>query len=183
MTKATKAKTKGARRRGRPCKRDVARNDNGRISQAKEPGDAPDKLAKLKRLAMFGGTMEDAGTQDRGTVIGRLKLSREISEQQHSALQRYFELSERYHASILVPDSLRSKGGGSVMRIPNDEVDIETRRKWRDVGAAIREGQSNYNGNLYAALQFIVIRDEFHEHMIGDARMAANVLVRYYGLS
>lgn len=181
----TKAKTAGAKlrekRRGRPCKRDVARNDNGRISQAREPGEAPDLLARRKRVELFGINLEDAGMQVHGTVIGRLFKSKEITEPQHNALQRYGEVANRYFSSILAPDSLRSKGGGSVMRIPDDSVDIETRKKWDGAMKAINEAQKYEHGNLYAALQFIVIRDEFHEHMLGDARIAANALVRYYG--
>ncbi len=183
----TKAKTAGAKlrvkRRGRPCKQDVARNDNGRISQARLPGEAPDVLARRKRVALFGGSMDNAGDQIRGTVIGRLWIAKELSDQQHGALQRYGELAERYFSSILAPNSLRSKGGGSAMRIPDDSFDIETRRKWDGSMKTVNEAQKYHNGNLYAALQFIVIKDEFHEHMLGDARIAANALVRYYGLT
>lgn len=184
----TKAKTNGAklrskRQRGRPCKRGVARNDNGRISQAREPGEAPDLLARRKRVELFGVKLEDAGVQEFGTVIGRLWKSKEITEQQHNALQRYGELANRYFSSIHAPDSLRSKGGGSVMRIPDDKADLQARRKWKEIMTAVNDAQKYHHGNLYAALQFIVIRDEFHEHMIGDARIAANALVRYYGLS
>jgi hypothetical protein len=183
----TKAKTAGAKlrakRRGRPCKPDVARNDNGRIYQAKTPQEAPDLLARRKRAALFGVKIEDAGMQISGTVIGRLLVSKEITELQHGALQRYGELAERYFSSIHAPDSLRSKSGGSVMRIPDDEADIETRKKWNSIRKAIQEVQNYHTGNLSAALQFIVVKDEFYEHMLGDARVAANALVRYYGLA
>lgn len=169
--------------RGRPCKADVARTSSGRISTAREPGEAPDVLGRAKRVALFGVAMEDAGTQRSGTVIGRLWISKEISDEQHNALQRYGEQHERYYKTIQAPDSLRSKSGGSVMRIPDDSYDIETVKKWKSTVNAVKEAQSNYNGNLYAALQFIVVKDEPHEHMIGDLRIAANALVRYYGWS
>jgi hypothetical protein len=170
-------------RRGRPCKPDVARNDNGRISQARNPGEAPDLLAKRMRVKLFGGKIEEAGMQQMGTVIGRLWISKELSDQQHGALQRYGELATRYFSSIQAPDSLRSKGGGSAMRIPDDEQDIETRRKWKEATRAIHDAQTYHQGNLLAALSFMVIKDEFHEHMVGDTRIAANALVRYYGLA
>lgn len=184
----TKAKTKGqklkAKRMGRPCKEGVARTKSGRLSEARNPQEeAPDLLAKRKRVEMYGGDMAEAADQVRGTLIGRLMKSKEISEQQHNALQRYFELSERYFASIQAPDSLRSKSGGSVMTIPDDEADLRTRQKWRDVMSSIREAQKYHNGNLMAALQFIVVKEEFHEHMLGDVRIAANALVRHYGIS
>lgn len=183
---ATKAKTKAQRRytkRGRPCKRDVARNDNGRIYEPKEPQEAPDVLARRKRVALFGGSMDDAGSQDRGTVIGRLKLSREISEQQHGALQRFGELAARYRTVMCVPDSLKKTSGGGVMSIPDDASEIEVRGKWRDATRAVQDANTYHPGNLMAALQVMVIRDEFHEHLVGDTRIAANALVRYYGIS
>lgn len=137
-------------------------------------------LAKQKRVQLFGVKLDEAGTQEAGTVIGRLWLSKEISDEQHSALRRYGELAERYFSSIHAPDSLRSKGGGSAMRIPDDESDIETRRKWNELKREINEAQKYHVGNLHAALQFIVVRNEFHEHMLGDVRIAANAMVRYY---
>jgi hypothetical protein len=69
------------------------------------------------------------------------------------------------------------------MRIPDDEREIEIRGKWRDVTRAVTDANTYHPGNLMAALQYIVIRDEFHEHLLGDARVAANALVRYYGIS
>lgn len=118
-----------------------------------------------------------------GTVIGRLKKSEEISEQQHLALQRFGELAERYRAVMMVPDSLKRRDGGGVMSIPDDESEIDTRDKWKKVTQAIQQANISHPGNLMAALQYTVIRDEFHEHMLGDTRTAANVLVRYYGIS
>jgi hypothetical protein len=186
MEMVTKAKTKAQRRyakRGRPCKRDVARNDNGRIYEPKEHQEAPDVLARRKRVELFGGSLDDAGAQNRGTVIGRLMLSKEISEHQHSALQRFGELAARYRTVMCVPDSLKKTSGGSAMSVPNDDREIEIRGKWRDVTRAVNDANTYHTGNLMGALQFVVIRDEFHEHLVGDVRIAANALVRYYGIS
>lgn len=183
---ATKAKTKAQRRyskRGRPCRQDVPRNDNGRIYLAKKPEEAPDLLMRRKRVAMFGGTIEGAGDQNRGTVIGRLLRAEEISLQQHDALQRFGELAVRYLSVMGVPDSLKRSGGGGAITVPDDEREIEIRGRWREVTKAITGANTYHTGNLMAALQFIVVKDEFHEHMLGDARIAANALVRYYGMS
>lgn len=186
MKMATKAKTKTQRRvakRGRPCKPNVARNDNGRIYEPKEPQEAPDVLARRKRVELFGGSMEDAGSQDRGTVIGRLWLTKDISDEQYSALERFGKLAARYQTVMCVPDSLKKTNGGSVMTIPDDDAEIEVRGKWREVSRAVIDANTYHAGNLMGALQYMVIRDEFHEHMVGDTRIAANALVRYYKLS
>lgn len=140
-------------------------------------------LARAKRAELYGIDAADAGLQQNGSVIGRLKTSKEITDIQHSALQRYFELAERYFSSIGAPDSLRSKGGGSAMRIPDDEADEKLAEKWTTAMGFINEAQKYHRGNLLAALQFMVIRDEFFQHMLGDLRIASNALVRYYKLS
>lgn len=182
----TKAKTKGQKlrekRMGRPCREGVARTKSGRISYARDGEEAPDTLLKSRRSILFGAPMEDAGGSEWGSVVGRLLKSDEITRDQYVALGRYYTLAERYFASIQAPDSLRSKSGGSAMRIPNDDADIETRRNWRNVIREITDAQKVHNGNLFAALQFMVMRDEFHEHMLGDLRIVANVLDRYYRL-
>lgn len=194
--KMTKARTVGAKRRhkkrGRPCKADVDRTESGQISRSKNPGEAPDVLARRKRVEMYGLHMNDnqrddllknAGIQLMGTVIGRMRLSNEISDVQFRALQRYGELAERYKAIMMVPDSLKKRTGGGVMTIPDDESEVATRGKWRDVTRAITDANTYHTGNLLSALNFMVVRDEFHEHMVGDLRVSANALVRYYGIS
>lgn len=140
-------------------------------------------LAKTKRATMYGVSIEAAADQINGTVIGRLRTNGEISEPQHNALQRHFEMTERYFSSIGAPDSLRSKGGGSAMSIPDDEAEEKLAAKWKAARDKIIEEQKTHRGNLLAALQFMVMKDEFFEHMLGDLRVAANVLVRYYKIS
>jgi predicted hydrocarbon binding protein len=183
MTSRAERIRKKRQQRGRPCKEDVARTESGRISYAKGAGEAPDVLARRKRVEMFGVKLKDAGMQNAGSFIGRMFIAREINDAQHRALYRYGEDHARYMSVMQVPDSLRTKSGGSVMRISNDEADVQTRSRWREVQRSITDAQSHHNGNLLAALQFMVIRDQFHEHMVGDLRIAANVLVRHYGIS
>ena len=182
MTKAktAAAKLRAKRARGRPCKPDVARNDNGRISQARMPGEAPDVLARRKRVELYGISMKDAGIVEHGTVIGRLYKSQEITENQYIVLEKYGKVVQRYFSSISAPDSLKSKGSG--VTIPDDESDARLAQQWLDIRKKVMEAQVSERSNLFAALQFFVTKDEFHEHMLGDVRVAANVLVRYYGL-
>lgn len=180
------------KKRGRPRNEDAARTDSGQISRARNPGEAPDLLGRRKRVEMYGSFLNEtekasllasAGLQEMGTVIGRLKKSREISEAQHRALQRFGELAERYRSVMMVPDSLKRRDGGGVMTIADSDSEIETVDKWKKVTGIIQQANISHAGNLMAALQYTVVRDEFHEHLLGDTRIAANVLVRYYGIS
>jgi hypothetical protein len=40
----------------------------------------------------------------------------------------------------------------------------------------------NRGTNLVAALDYCVLRDEGYEHLLGDLRVALNVLRRHYGM-
>ena len=183
-SKAEKLRQKRQIRRvGRPCRPDVGRTANGRISRALRPEEAPDLLLRRKRAELFGLTLDAAGDQTGGSVIGRLMLTKEISEKQYMALTRYAELADRYRKVMQVPDSLQRTSGGSAMAVPDDGAGIDTRRRWAEVTRAINDAQLGHPGNLQAALNYIVVRDEFHPHMIGDVRIAANALVRYYRIS
>lgn len=179
-SKAEKLKQKRIARLGRPCKTGVNRNDSGRIT--KKAGEAPDRLAKDTRVRLFGVKEEDAAQPEAGTVIGRLKLSGEISSEQYESFIRYMMTAERYRSAMQSPDSLKTRNGG-VMNIPDDEQDIAAKAAWKRVTDAINAEQRYHRGNLMAPLNFIVTRDEFHPHMLGDLRIVGNVLCRVYGVA
>lgn len=181
--KAAKTKSKAdsvKRRRGRPCKTDVNRNASGRITN--KPGEAPDRLAKDTRIRLFSVSPDDAAQPEAGSVIGRMKLSGEISSEQYEAFIRYTMTAERYRTAMQVPDSLKTRRGG-VMNVPDDDIDVAARAAWKNLTDAIAAEQRFHRGNLMAPLNFIVSRDENHPHMIGDLRIVGNVLSRFYGIA
>jgi hypothetical protein len=167
--------------RGRPCKPDVARNDNGRTSRSTRPAEAPDKLGKETRMRLHGVSAENANQPEAATVIGRLYLSREITKAQYEALVRYFTARARYMLAIMAPDSLRSKGGAGA-GISVDEGDEAAMSSWKKIITAVREAQNYSSGNLYAALEYLVVKDESFPHMVGDLRVSANALCRHFGI-
>lgn len=177
--KAAKLKIK-RKTRGRPCKEGVNRNDSGRITQ--KIGEAPDKLAKDTRVRLFGVPVADAAQPEAGSVIGRMKLAGEISNDQYEAFIRYAMTAERYKTAMQVPDSLKTRRGG-VMNVPDDSVDVAARAAWKSLMDAISAEQRFHRGNLMAPLNFIVSRDEDHPHMVGDLRIVGNVLCRFYGIA
>ncbi len=62
------------KKRGRPKKLGQLREQNGRISRAKAPREAVDKLAIEIRAKRFGLTLQEAKNPLAGTYIGRLCL-------------------------------------------------------------------------------------------------------------
>lgn len=136
-------------------------------------------------MRLYGISKEDASQPEANSVIGRLKLSGEISHDQYEALDRFICSHQSYMKAIQAPDSLKVPGAGS--RAGDEEADTEWRlsveRKYKDARRAIRDAQNYCNGNLYAAIDYIGFRNEFHGHMIGDLRLVGNVLIRHYGLT
>lgn len=184
MKAAKRSASKGMKRRGRPCKVGVPRNDNGRISRAENPDPPADVIAKETRMRLFGLSKEQAGQPHANTAIGRLMLSGEISNDQFDALDRFIKSHETYMKAIQAPDSLKVPGSGG--RAPDEDADTEWRlsveRRYKEARKAVRDAQNYCNGNLYAAIDYLGFRNEFHEHMIGDLRLVGNVLIRHYGL-
>lgn len=188
MAAATKAMSRAERlrrKRGRPCKADVARTDGGRISRAAN-NDEPSafSVAQETRMRLYSISKEDAGQPEANSVIGRLKLSGEVSSDQYEALDRFILSHQTYMKAIQAPDSLKVPGVGS--SATTEEADQEWRlkveKKYKAARKAIRDAQNHCNGNLYAAVDYLGFRDEFHAHMIGDIRLVGNVLIRHYGL-
>jgi hypothetical protein len=178
--KASKIKKRANRGAGRPCKTDVNRNASGRITN--KPGEAPDKLGKDTRVRLFNVAPEDSAQPEAGSVIGRMKLTGEISADQYEAFIRYNMTIERYRSAMMSPDSLKTRRGG-VMNIPDDESDIAAVAAWTSLKNAITAEQRFHRGNLMAPLNFIVSRNEEHPHMVGDLRVVGNVLSRFYGIA
>lgn len=174
------------RKRGRPCKVDVARTDSGRISRAANNDDpSAYTTAQETRMRLFSISKQDASQPEANSVIGRLKLSGEISTDQYEALDRLVCSHQSYMKAIQAPDSLKVPGAAS--SAGSEEADQEWRlkaeKKYKDARKAIRDAQNHCNGNLYAAIDYLGFRDEFHAHMIGDIRLVGNVLIRHYGLA
>jgi hypothetical protein len=173
------------RKRGRPCKTGVARTDSGRISRAAN-NDEPSaySVAQETRMRLFSISKDDASQPEANSVIGRLKLSGELSYEQHEALHRFICSHETYMKAIQAPDSLKVPGAGSSSGDEEADTDwrLSVERKYKEARKAIREAQEHCNGNLYAAIDYLGFRNEFHAHMIGDIRLVGNVLIRHYGL-
>jgi hypothetical protein len=141
----------------------------------------------LTRMRLFGLNETDARDQKAATFIGRLQLTRVISQQQYDAAQQFIAVTESYRRAMKSPDALRSSSGGG------DQGESETYTKWcrqaiakRDAAIrAVMEEQclfENRGSNLSAALDYIVGRDEQHWHMVGDVRLALNALAHHFGI-
>lgn len=138
------------------------------------------------RMRMFGLSETDARDQKAATVLGRLYLTGELGKRPYSdhmwdAAQRLLELREAFKRAIKAPDASRSSVGAG--------GDVETAAYARWCHNAVAEFEAveravsaenalfpNRGRNLHAALDYLVFRDEFHKHLIGDMRIALNAV-------
>jgi len=135
--------------------------------------------------------------QRAGSVIGRMAMRGELSASQYEAAVKYIEDVDNYRRAISAPrqpgavDLNAVRGSGAT---GPDHVAFVERAKRRYMGdhvkgergvvGTIRECQNsiaNRGSNLFAALDYLVLRDEFYTHMVADCRIALNALARHYG--
>jgi len=137
--------------------------------------------------------------QRAGSVIGRLSIQGEISPAQYDAALKYAEDIDNYRKAISAP---RIPGAVDLNAVRGNSVDNAERvefvaravrrycgekrgERWEGgVLNALRECQcsiANRGENLMAALDYFILRDEDHKHMLPWLRTALNCLSRHYG--
>lgn len=169
---------------GRKKKPGVKRTASGKISRAADAyQEHLDPIAT--RMRLFDLTEEQAHNQKAATAIGRLCLTNKVTEDEYLASQQYLSQYEAFKRAVKAPDALRSSTGGG------DQGESETYAEWcqqaiaryeATVRAIDREQQllANRGANLYAALDYVVVRGECYDHLIRDCGIALNALVNHF---
>lgn len=174
--------------KGRKRNVNVKRTPSGRASRA---GAVPANMeAILLRMKMFGLSEKDARDQKAATFVGRMNLMDKkalISDAQYDAAQTYLELRNKYMRAISAPDASKQSGGATAGMTSEEHTSWcqSQRAKYDAAIEAVRAEQGlheNRGANMYAALDYIVVRDEQHWHMVGDVRLALNALAHHFGL-
>ena len=193
-------------RRGRK-KQQGARTPSGQLSRAKKHVQARQdeterqamETALTTRARRYGLSEALAKSVLAGTVVGRMRLSKTLSEAQYQAAVKFFAVRRTYLMSIESPDG--PQVSAMLANIPKDlnpedvmpeeakEIDdrpeekkaADARTRWDAAREAVMNAQMEHRvGNLPAALDYLVIRDEYHEHMEGDLRDALDALARLW---
>lgn len=170
---------------GRKRKIGIKRTASGRASRA--GAEAANLEPILTRMRMFGLSEKDARDQKASTFVGRLQLQKVISAQQYDAAVEYLRVYDAYKRAIKAPDASRSSGGvgGGDNTVDYERWCHSVIGKYDGATEAIRSEQNlheNRGSNLYAAIDYIVCRDEQQWHMVGDCRLALNALAHHFGL-
>jgi hypothetical protein len=125
-----------------------------------------------------------------GSVIGRWCLSGTVSRVQFDAATLWLGNRAGYLVAISAPrepgavdPNAESRGG--VNNFENVERSKARIAKHRAAEKAIRERQIELrlNGNLFGAIDTVLVRDVELMHLAGDVRECLNALVRHYGLN
>jgi hypothetical protein len=183
-------------RRG-PTPKAGKREANGRLSRKKP--DIMKRLAgefdKAEREAMrpaiearhnhFGFDAKTAKDQMAGSFVGRLRMSREISDQQYQAAVMYFEVYHEMQVAIGGPKPSGAVNLNATKGLPGPE-NVDRAKKaladWRAATDAVQHRQNELRGGgaLIAALDYCVLRDQSQTHMTGWLREALNALARHF---
>lgn len=174
------------------------REPNGRVSRSRNP---IDKLALEARAKMLGISVLDAKNQLAATYIGRLHMryqawerrapkdvprpSECLSEREYKAATRFLEL---YNDRLKVVQA----EGAQYDKRPTGEADIDAMEAWakrvngeyQAVRDAIQEAQNvNRSENLWAALDYCLIRDQELPGMVGSLRILCNSMARFWKIT
>lgn len=178
--------------KGRPRKAGVKRTKSGAISRAAGAyNENADAIAL--RMRVFGLSEKDARDQKAATFIGRLCMAGRrnttdgITEAQYEAATEYLAAYANFQKAVKSPNALRTGSGGGDQ---GESADYDSRcRRWvqkfEAIQAAVQQEQGfheNRGSNMWAAIDYLLIRDEQHSHMIGDLRLALNAVGHHLGI-
>lgn len=176
--------------KGRPRKIGAKRTKSGQISRAAGAySENADGIAL--RMRVFGLTEADARDQKASTYVGRLCLAGQrcstdgISPAQYEAAQAYVAAYTNFQKAVKSPDALASSSGGACGDEGPGYVDWCNRAvaNWEAVKKAVyAEQEIHTHANMWAALDYVVRRDEQHPHMLGDLRLALNAIGHHMGI-
>ena len=170
----------------------MKRTKSGAISRAQGAyNENADAIAL--RMRVFGLTEKEARDQKAATYVGRLCLgglrnsTDGITEAQYDAAMAWRSAYEAFQRAVKSPDALRTGVGGG----DQGESEDYARRckaainRWKGIEDAVRLEQGfheNRGANMWAALDYLVGRDQQLPHMIGDLRLALNAIGHHLGI-
>jgi hypothetical protein len=179
-----KAKTKG-QRRGRPRKAGP-REPNGNPSRSGIDHDPIDKLAIDTRVRQMNITKEQAKDQKAGSFIGYLNLlgPRDgISDNQYEGALDYLKFRERLLRAIKSPAAIYdpdSTGAGGEVTEAYENWCKGINQEWTTLRNEIQAEQNYCRGNLWAALQLVIIEDKPIHTLVGETRLLCNILAKHF---
>jgi hypothetical protein len=182
-------------------RKDGAREPSGRLSRQPAERKVRDAAAieatewdtmgqaLMARNRVHG--VEPANLRDQlaGSAVGRMYLKGQITRTQLEASQAYVAERDEYYQYIQVPrqpgavDLNATKGASTAAENVPRVIKVTEAVKATD--RAVMEAQIEIGnfGNLFGALNTVLVMDVELDHLVGDLRTALNALARRYGLT
>jgi hypothetical protein len=181
-----KRKRDESKRVGRPRK-DGAREPNGQPSRSGRHHEPADKVAIEARARQMGITVEQAKDQKAASFVGYLNIigpQDGLSTQQYEAAVTFQDLYRQYQRTIKSPGALYDPNamGGEGLD-PDAYADWVKRvgQRYNDARKAIQDAQFDHkHENLWAAVDYILIREQPVHTLIGATRLVCNSLARHF---
>jgi hypothetical protein len=171
-------------KRGPKRKEGLPREPNGRQVRNQE------HISGVElRIRVFGLSPSDAMDQKAGSFVGRLRIAGQnkrpegIDEREYNAALRYFELYNMNLRAIGAEGAIHERGEGPSIAADEDEqakAVANIKARWKAAQAAVQAKQNECRENLFAALEYCVIRDCSFVNMVGTLRLALNALATHF---
>ena len=147
-------------------------------------------VAKEARQRVHGVSAEDSATDMAGTVCGRLALVRSISPAQLEAAKAFAATYAAYQRALGSPRPPKAVEISAATGL-GGQHDISPEQYTKAIAAwekvkkflALANGIAGNRGmTLLAACDYLVLRDEYHLHLVPDLSVALSYLIVHYGL-
>lgn len=181
MSKAATKAEKIRRKRGRFRTENVPREPNGRISRSGIDHGPADVVALEARRRIWGLTEKEAKDQMAATFIGRLRLRRDLSEEQYNGALNAISLRNAYLRAIKAPGAKYDGAGEAPDEDAYEDWASRTVAAYNAMRKGIQEAQNETRtDNYWAALDLVIYQDQPLEHMVGTVRSLCNFLARFF---
>lgn len=187
-------------KRGPKKQKGKAREPNGRLSRKPAERDArhlegldQEQRAMIApgieaRQRVWGVPAPVSRDQMAGSAVGRFCLQGHITRPQYDAAMAYLEEREEYNRYILAP---RQPGAIDLNATKGLATGAENVARVRKIAASVKatddaimdkQLEVGNKGNLFGAMNAVLMQDVQLDHLLGDLRTALNALVKRYGL-
>ena len=177
------------------------REPNGRLSRKPGERQIRDKAevaatewdtmgqALMARNRVHGVEPMNLKDQLAGSAVGRMCLRGQITQTQYDAAMAYMSEREEYHQYIQVPrqpgavDLNATNGTSTASENVARVLKVTAAAKATDAAIMDKQIEIGNMGNLFGALNAVLVMDAELDHLVGDLRTALNALARRYGLT
>ena len=144
-------------------------------------------VAKAARVRVNKVAPEHAGTDLASTVVGRLYLQGKLEPEQLSAARLLADTYAAYQRAVDSPRPPKAVNiGGASGPTPQDvspDFAHRARSQWGAITGLLQaENNKHRTTAIYAACDYVVLRDIDLPHLFADMRIGLDAIARQYGL-